>query len=254
MAPELDLRDEDFEIVSVSGLPHYLHVPSGWSRPVVSGGATDDDGDDADDPDDDDDGDDGDGDDAAAKERARVKKAGEKAGRRAAAKDLADQLGVTVAEAKKIIADHKKAAEDNKSEVDRAKAEAAEAKRERDDAKAQAAADRLAAKIVRRLVKAGIDPDAADRAARLVDVEDTDADVDDIDEAISELRDELPGLFAGRTSDDDSDGDGAKPRKQKAPGSTKAKPPKGGQATKDALKKGAEEARRRYPELVKESA
>lgn len=114
--------------------------------------------------------------------------------KRSAATELAEQLGCTVDEAKAKIAAVAAADDALKSEAQRALDAANEAKADASRAKAEAAADRLAAKVERKLAAAGVDPKTLTRATALVSVPD-DADDDAIDAEIEALKADVPALF-----------------------------------------------------------
>lgn len=122
-------------------------------------------------------------------------------------------------------------------EATRAKAEADQAKADGERLKSEAAQERLAAKIERKLGRAGVDDKALAKACRLLDVE-LDASDDDIDAEIETLKTDMPGLFAATEEDDETDSG-----KQKKPPSGVGKggtPPKGGQGQKTAMERGRE--------------
>lgn len=146
---------------------------------------------------------------------------------------LADKLGVSVEEAAKLI----------KAEQDRQNAEKSEAQRAReaaDQEKAAAAREREAAKaeahstkVLRALLKAGVNADKADKVARLVDVE-VGADQEAIDAAVSATVDEFPEVVG--TAD--------QPATVKKPPSSDPQggKPKTPQVREDAKKRGRDRA------------
>ena len=99
----------------------------------------------------------------------------------------------------------------------------------RDRAKAEAASERLAAKVERKLVAAGVTDAALARAARMVNLA-PDASDDDIAAEVDALKADIPGLFtpaaAGGTPPAPSGVTGSNP------------PPPGGQGTKTAVQRG----------------
>lgn len=165
---------------------------------------------------------------------------------RAAQRELAEKLGLSFDDAKKIIDAHNEAEAKNKTEAERLRDEAAAAKAEADKAKADAAAERFASKVERKLAAAGVGKGLADeeaakvmaRAVRLVNLA-TDASDDELSAEIDALKADVPGLFAEAAAA--AGGDGKKPT---APSGTTTSgggaPPKGGQAGKSALERGAE--------------
>lgn len=129
-----------------------------------------------------------------------------KAARADAEKALAEQLGCTPQEAKQAL-DAMRAADDaKKSDTQRALDAAKSAQTAAERAQAEAAAERLAAKVERKLhaagVGAGLDPEkqaaAIARAARMVTVP-VDADDQTITAEVESLKADVPGLFAPGT-------------------------------------------------------
>lgn len=229
------IEHDDFTLITRSGLPHWLHTPTGRVLPFVSGG---------DGPEGEDDGGGGGdgGDPPKTFTQAELDKlAGRRAAeaKKAAAKEIADQLGVTVDQAKKIIADAQAADDAKKTDTDRALEAAKAAQAEAEQARADAARERFAAKVERRLTAAGVPEAALARAARLITV-DPDADDDALAADIDALKADLPALFQPAANDDSSAGGKPKP-----PPSTGAKPPAGGTGTKTAKDLAREELRRR---------
>ena len=152
--------------------------------------------------------------------------------KRAAAKELEDQLGISASEARAVIAAKQKADQDAMSEADRIKAEAKAAKDEADAERKAAKAERFAARLERKLTAAGIPEAALTRAVRLVDL-DHDADDEAITAEIETLKGEVPGLFEQPAT--------GTPAPRAPSGVTNgARPPAGGQSAKTALDKGAE--------------
>lgn len=176
-------------------------------------------------------------------DRLQAKRA--KEATRKALQDVADQLGVSVDEAKKIIEEKRQADEAAKSEIDRAREEAETAKRERDEARAEAAREAFEKRVYRKLsaagVGAGMEDEAAEKriamARRLLDVA-TDATDEDIVEKITEIKADVPGLFTAKT-------EGGQPAPS---GVTNGRPPASGQTTQSAMERGRERARARRPD------
>lgn len=153
-------------------------------------------------------------------------------GKRSAAEDLAKELGISVEDAKKVIADAKKAEDEKKDEATKAReaADAEKAAAERE--KTEAAKERHAVKVERALLKAGIDPDKTERVAKLVEVE-VGAEADEIETAVETLKSDIPTLFAEtdeETEDDKPTGSDPKGKQPK---------PKGGD---DAIERGRKRA------------
>lgn len=144
------------------------------------------------------------------------------AGKRAAEQAFADSLGVSIEDAKKIIADHKVAEDAKKSEADRLKDAAAAEKAEAEKNKSTTAGEVRTARIERALAAEKfpkIDDDTATATVvRMVDVA-LEASYDDVKDAVKELKKEFPALFA----EVKDDGTGKPP---KLPGSAPSgKPP-----------------------------
>lgn len=121
-------------------------------------------------------------------------------GKQAGAREIAEQLGVSVEDAKKIIAAEKTRQDAEKSEAQRAKDAADEAKRTADQEKASAAAERHATRVERALVRNGLavpDKDGDEfitSAVRLISA-DVGADDATIKAAVDKLKTTVPALF-----------------------------------------------------------
>jgi hypothetical protein len=181
-------------------------------------------------------------------DRHAIRRAAE--AKRAASKDLADQLGVSVDEAKKIIEGHRAKAEAEKTEVERAKEAESAAKAEADQAKQEAAKERFETRVYRKLsaagVGAGMEDEAAEkqiaRARRLLDVT-LEATDEEIAGQIAEIKNDVPGLFTAKTEGG-----------QTAPsGVTNGRPPAGGQGTQSAMDRGRERYRSGRPDPSKQT-
>lgn len=180
-------------------------------------------------------------------EAERQATAAANAAKKAAEQQVADTLGVSVAEAKKLI-DAQKATEDAaKSDTQKALEAATAAQAAAELAKSEAAADRLAAKVERKLGAAGVDDKALARAIRLVAL-DPDADDAAIDAEIEALKTDVPGLFA-KVEAPELDANGQPVVKAPpAPGKPAVKPPAGGTSTVTGIAAGREKARAARPE------
>lgn len=171
-------------------------------------------------------------------------------GRNSATSALAKDLGVSIEEAKDIVAAHKKREEDEKSDAQKAKDAADKAKAEADVKVSDSDREKHELKVERALIRAGVpldDDKAISRALKLVEVEVGDDD-DAIKDAVKALKKDMPVLF--ESSEDDANG-------KKAPNSDpKGKAPHQKQ-NETAFSKGAERARARgnrgrgYPEPAK---
>jgi hypothetical protein len=152
--------------------------------------------------------------------------------KRKATADLAEQLGVTVDEAKKIIAAHQSAEESQKTEAQRAKEAADAAKAEADEAKAEAARERQAAKIERALIKDHIRDDCLEDSLALLKV-DADASPEEFTAAIAAFKERRPEFFEAT---------GEESKRTPPPGDPKGKP--AGKKPEDAYARGEERAKR----------
>ena len=122
---------------------------------------------------------------------------------RSAASQLAESLGMSVDEAKKLIAEHAAAKDAAKTEAERNAEALTAARTEADRARAEAAAARHAVAIERELVRAGLalpdDPaereEALSQAAALVRA-DPGADATALADAVKATKKRWPGLFA----------------------------------------------------------
>lgn len=168
--------------------------------------------------------------------------------KRAAAKELAEQLGMTVDEAKTLIEERRQAAEAEKTELQKAQARATAAETERDQARSEKVQADRQALIDRKLLAAGVGQNATDQAtaekllvrarAALAITLPADADADATDAEITETMALIPGLKGAPPAN----GETPKPR---APSGVTAgaQPPAGGQGTQSLLERGAERVR-----------
>lgn len=152
--------------------------------------------------------------------------------KRKATSDLAEQLGVSVDEAKKIIAAHQSAEDAQKTEAQRAKEAADQAKAEADAAKAEAAAERQAARVERALIKDHVRDDCLEDSLSLLKVA-PEATPEELTAAIEAFKERRPEFF---------DANGEDPKRTPPPGDPKGKPaPK---KAEDAWARGEERAKR----------
>lgn len=180
----------DFTLIEHDGRMAWRHEPSGRVLPVLRGGSGEEDP-----PPDG--GGAGAGDEGKTFTQAdldRVAGAARAEAKRAAARELAEQLGCTVDEAKAKIAAAAAAEDAEKTEAQRAREAADAEKAAAATERAEAAKERLAAKVERHLLRAGVDEKALDRAHRLIDVT-PDASDDDITTEIEALKADIPALF-----------------------------------------------------------
>lgn len=153
--------------------------------------------------------------------------------KRKATADLADQLGVSVDEAKKIIAASKSAEDAQKTEAQRAKEAADQAKLEADAAKAEAAKERQAARIERALIKDHVRDECLEDSLALMKV-DADATPEELTAAVEAFKERRPEFF-------ETEG-GGDSKRTPPPGDPKGKP--AGKKAEDAWARGEERAKR----------
>lgn len=165
----------------------------------------------------------------------RIAKREQDKGRKAAASKLAEELGVSVDEAKRIIAEHRSREEAEKSEAQKAREAADAEKAEAAKAREAAARDRYDTRVERALLRAGV-PDAGDkldRVKRMVTA-DVDSDDDAIRADVDALKKEFPQLF------EQPKGGGPPPS-----GDPPGHPPKP-KGSDDPMKRGAARAKARF--------
>jgi hypothetical protein len=192
-----------FRQVEIDGYQFLVNPATGRVLPMVRGGAEGDDNDDGGTP----------PKTFTQEELDRITGRARAEAKRAAAAELAEALGCTVDEAKAKIAAASAADDATKSETQKALDAAKAAQAEAEAAKANAAAERLAARIERKLTAAGVPEATLARAARLLDV-DPDADDEAIAAEIETLQSEVPALFTS-TGDGTPPPPGVPPAKQK---------------------------------------
>lgn len=120
----------------------------------------------------------------------KAAKEAERKARQASHTEIAASLGVTVDEAKAIIAKAKADEEANATELDRARKAQAEAEAKAAQAEAQVAAVTARATATTALVAAGVQAAVIDDALRLIDT-----GADDLTTEIDGLKTRLPALF-----------------------------------------------------------
>lgn len=155
--------------------------------------------------------------------------------KRSVAKQLQEQLGVSIEEARTILDEARKRSDAEKTETQREREAAQREKEEAQRERAEAARERHVTRVERGLLKAGVPDEALERVARMVDVE-VGADNESLSDAISSLKEELPLLFESKPADE---------RKQPPSSDPKGKP-KQPAPDDDALSQGAERAKKRY--------
>ena len=157
--------------------------------------------------------------------------------KRKAERDLADSLGVSIEEAKRILKEHADKADLEKSEAQRSKEAADKAKAEADQAKADAAKERMSAKVERALIRSHVRDDRVDQSLLLVTVA-PDATDEEIAAAVATFKGTTPEFF----SEDEGGNGGGTGGKPAVPGDPKGKPaPK---RTEDGYTRGVERAKK----------
>lgn len=127
----------------------------------------------------------------------RIAKREKEQGKKAAFQAVADDLGMSLEDAKAFIEEARskvsKDDEDSNKSLTRAKEKEARAAQLLNDA----IEIRNTSKVVAKLVRAGMEPKAAERLGSTVnlDLTNDDLDDDDIADAVDEMREEMPTLF-----------------------------------------------------------
>lgn len=163
--------------------------------------------------------------------------------KRKAATDLAETLGVSVEEAKGIIAAHKEAQDKDRSDTDKANKAAAEAKAAADAATASANRAEAKANVTLALVKNGVKVDAIEDSLTILGDIEHDATPDEVEAKVKAFMERRPEFFG---SPEDAGGDETDPTKANggppAPnGDPKGKPK--GKGAEDKFAKGVERAK-----------
>lgn len=173
-------------------------------------------------------------------------------GKRAAEKAIADQFGVSIEEAQRIIASARENEEKEKSEAQRARDAAEAEKKAAADEKAAAAAEKHSIAVERALIRAGIalpekdtEADALlSRMARLVDAE-VGADSETIRKAVEAVKADFPEKFT-KPEEGEEGGDGKGGKGGQGSGAPNSDP-KGGppkpKLDNDAMERGRERAK-----------
>lgn len=162
-------------------------------------------------------------------------------GQRAAQQQVADDLGVSLDEAKRIIQEHHSREEADKTEAQRAREQADREKAEAEREKQTTAAERHDARVERALLRAGVpdsdeDEGKLDRVKRMVTV-DVGAEYEDIKADVETIKKDFPQLFESTPSP----GNGRAPS-----GDPPGQPPRQKTGGEDPMKKGAARAKARF--------
>ncbi len=119
-------------------------------------------------------------------------------GKRAAIKELSEELGMSIDDVKALVKQQAERDEAAKSDLDKAREEAATLKRLGEENAKAAKREGLASKIQLELVRAGVPIDGTSHIVKLIDV-DVDATPEDIQAKIEQVKTDLPALFATST-------------------------------------------------------
>jgi hypothetical protein len=170
-------------------------------------------------------------------------------GRRSATKELLGELGLeSVDDLKAAIAKANGSDDESQGELAALKEQVRKDQEKAARDKAEAAQDRFDAKVERRLVKAQADPDRVEKIARLLDLSlEDEPDVEDIDAAIADLKEDYPELFSPKDSDDDDEDRG----RSKMPDSDTGRQPKRTAPKGSADDRAKAKLLERHPELAK---
>lgn len=148
---------------------------------------------------------------------------------------VAEDLGMSVDDAKQLITDHKAAIEASKTDLQREKDAADVARKEADADKQTVAQERHDLRVEKALLKAGVDPVKAEKARRLVDAE-VGSDQASIDVAVESVKADFPSIF-----------EADKETKNKVPSGTPGGPPPKKLTPEGALDRGKQRAMDRMP-------
>ena len=138
-----------------------------------------------------------------------------KDGRASAERELLKSLGVTDLDTIKVSIEAAKVAEEEKkTELQRSQEETAQLRAEAEAAKAESRASRVESALQLSLRDAGINPERAAAAMRLVDSSKLEVDggeVKGLDEAVKELKSQSPEWFGPKFTPPDASGSGSPP-------------------------------------------
>lgn len=238
-------QDPTVELVWINGKRMWKASDNGQLFHYVSGGA--DDGDAGDDTDEEtEDGEDDKTPPAKKFSQADLNRTA-RAERKAAETKLAKSLGFETVEAMKAaLSDKKNQDAKETKDLDTAVKNATTAEARASKAESDLAQERQANKVFRALVEAGLSAKAADRTKKLVEI-DPEADDDEISEAITVLREDMPELFP---SNDDDDVEKKEPKKVNPPNTGGARRKSGGPG--DSKKTARDLLYERHPNLKKQ--
>jgi hypothetical protein len=166
-----------------------------------------------------------------------------KEGRRAAIRELLEELEIdSVDVLKETFAKAKEAEDAVKDETQKAKEKADRDAATAEATKKEAAKDRRAARLERMLAKAGVPEDKIDRALRNLDTDlDNEIDAEEVTAAIADLKKDLPTLF-------EDAGDGGEEDKDGKPNPPTPRPPQGPKAEGSTKDEAAALVKKLYPE------
>lgn len=184
----------------------------------------------------------------------REKQQGHTAGRAAVLKELGIE---DPKEAARLIEAAKKAENDALSETERARKEATEAAARAKTAEQETALERVHLKAERKLLASGLQLDPKDeekaerqlaRAVKLLDL-DHEADPEKIKQAVTELKEEMPNLFATTDGDEEEEKETSRngDRTRRDPG----RPPRSSGPKGTSKERAAARLAERHPQTVK---
>jgi hypothetical protein len=232
-------------IVQFNGWAHHLWN-DGTLLPVVSGGADDNE----DDEDEEEDDNEPKGKKPSADVQAELTRVGtkeRKIGKQMGKKELAKSLGFEDdAALSEFVKTQKEAADAKKSEDEKAQDKLLKDQQAVEKEKADAAREKFEARCERALLRGGVPEKVVEKAIKLLDLEASDnPDADDIKDAVTALKDEMPQLFKGSSSDDDENEDEEEETGNPPSNRGKAPKPKGGKKSSEEQAK--EIMARRHP-------
>lgn len=169
----------------------------------------------------------------------RIAAAEKEQGKRAAERDLADKLGVSLDEAADIIKQHREREEQNKTELDKAQSAAEREKAQREAVERERDLAKHDARLLEALVTAEVPAKKLGHVKKLVEVAPGASD-EELAQAIAKVKEDVPELFAEQEA---GDGKPAPKGTPPAPGSDPKGTPPAPKPGDDAMKRGMERAK-----------
>lgn len=175
---------------------------------------------------------------------SKEKKAGKVAGRR----EVLKELGVeTEEELKDIVTKHRTAQDSAKSEAEKQRDQATKDRSEADKERAEARREKNVTKCERALLRADCPDDQIGRVTKLLEIDlNDDLEMDDIKDAVTELKKEMPQLFVVKESGEEDEESDSKKQPSSDPGKRR-KPTGDKKSNADAA---SEMMARRHPKPV----